>query len=139
IPTTQNGEVVNPRYGGDNAIVPGLMAVGEAACVSVHGANRLGTNSLLDLIVFGRAAALYAADIIDPDSDVPATPKACEDKILDRFDALRHNANGENPGRVRTAMQKDMQNHFGVFREHDTMQEGLDKLDDMAERVSGIG
>lgn len=139
IPTTLNGEVVNPNQDDVNATVPGLIAVGETACVSVHGANRLGTNSLLDLIVFGRAAALYAAEIIDPDSDMPATPGACENKILERFDALRHNAAGENPGQVRDAMQKDMQNHFGVFRKQDTMQEGIDKLDDMASRVAGIG
>src|SRR5699024_4250408 len=128
------GEVVNPTQDDVNATVPGLMAVGETASVSVHGANRLGTNSLLDLIVFGRAAALHAARVIDPDSDVPSTPQACEERILDRFDALRHNAGGENPGQVRDAMQKDMQNHFGVFRKQDTMQEGIDKLADMADR-----
>ncbi|HLQ85445.1 MAG TPA: succinate dehydrogenase flavoprotein subunit [Salinisphaeraceae bacterium] len=139
IPTNLNGEVVDPRRGGDNAVVPGLMAVGETACVSVHGANRLGTNSLLDIIVFGRAAALHAAEIIDKDSDPPPTPQACEDRILERFHALRHNADGENPGQVRPAIQKAMQEHFGVFRKEDTMAEGIDRLDALADQVDGMG
>lgn len=139
IPTNLHGEVVNPHYGDENSIVPGLMAVGETACVSVHGANRLGTNSLLDIIVFGRAAALRAAEIVDPYGDIPATPEQSEARILQHFEALRHNAGGENPGRVRAAIQEIMQNHFGVFRKHDTMCEGIDKLDDMARRVADIG
>jgi succinate dehydrogenase / fumarate reductase flavoprotein subunit len=139
IPTNIHGEVVNPRLGGPNATVPGLMAVGETACVSVHGANRLGTNSLLDIIVFGRAAALRAAEIIDPDSDTPSSPKDCEEKILERFDALRHNATGGNPGQVRAGMQKIMQNHFGVFRKQDSMQEGIDMLEEMSGQIADIG
>lgn len=139
IPTTLHGEVVNPRLGGVNATVPGLMAVGETACVSVHGANRLGTNSLLDIIVFGRAAALRAAEIVDAEADVPESPKDCEDKILSRFDALRHNAGGENAGQVRAAMQKIMQDHFGVFRKADTMREGIDKLSALRDSIEDIG
>ena len=139
IPTNLNGEVVDPQRGDDNAVVPGLMAVGETACVSVHGANRLGTNSLLDLIVFGRAAALHAADIIDPDADPPPTPQTSEDRILERFNTLRHNSDGKNPGGVRATMQHIMQTHFGVFRKQDTMQEGIDKLADMADDIAAIG
>ncbi|NII09091.1 succinate dehydrogenase flavoprotein subunit [Oleiagrimonas sp. C23AA] len=139
IPTNLHGEVVNPRGNDKNATVPGLMAVGETACVSVHGANRLGTNSLLDIIVFGRAAAMRAAEVVDADADVPKAPKDCEERILDRFDALRHNAGGEKAGQVRARMQHIMQTNFGVFRKQDTMQEGLDDLDEMHGEVDNIG
>lgn len=138
IPTTLHGEVVNPRLGGDNATVPGLMAIGEAACVSVHGANRLGTNSLLDIIVFGRAAALRAAEIVNRDEDVPPTPKACEEAVLDRFDALRHNTTGHNAGELRARSQRIMQTHFGVFRDAELMQAGIDKLAELADPMHDI-
>lgn len=139
IPTNLHGEVIDPHRGDTNATVPGLMAVGEAACVSVHGANRLGTNSLLDIIVFGRAAALRCADIIDPKQDIPASPPSCEEQILDRFDALRHHDTGENPGRVRDDLQNIMQSDFAVFRKQDSMQEGIDKLADLSGRIDDIG
>ena len=139
IPTTIDGQVVNPRLGGKDATVPGLMCIGEAACVSVHGANRLGTNSLLDIIVFGRAAALFAGRTIDRDADVAPVPATVEEPLLDRFDALRHNAKGGNANEARADMQKIMQDKFGVFREQDLMQEGIDALAGMADQFAGIG
>jgi succinate dehydrogenase / fumarate reductase flavoprotein subunit len=104
IPTTYWGEAIDTRRGGPDATVPGLMAVGEAGCASVHGANRLGSNSLIDLVVFGRAAAIRAGQIIDRNSAIPETSRAAEDKILARFDRLRH-ANGGTP----TAMQESLE------------------------------
>jgi succinate dehydrogenase / fumarate reductase, flavoprotein subunit len=128
IPTNINAEVVCPTKDNPDAVVPGLMAIGEAACVSVHGANRLGTNSLLDLIVFGRAAALRAAEIIKPRSRVREVNEQSEQRVLDRFDAVRHSKGGRKPGEVRPLMQETMQSHFSVFRRGDTLQEGLDRL-----------
>jgi len=139
IPTNIHGQVINPRLGGKDAIVPGLMAIGEAACVSVHGANRLGTNSLLDIIVFGRAAAIKAGEIVDKDADAPPAPKAAVEASLDRFDALRYNEGGANAGEVRGRSQAIMQERFGVFRKEDTMQKGIDALADLADDVDDIG
>jgi succinate dehydrogenase / fumarate reductase flavoprotein subunit len=139
IPTTIRAEVVNPTKGDPNAVVPVLMAIGEAACVSVHGANRLGTNSLLDLIVFGRAAALRAAEIIEPGSRVPDTNLHSEERALERFDKIRHSKGGNKPGEIRPLMQETMQSGFAVFRRDDTLREGLqglEKLRDPLERVT---
>jgi len=128
IPTTINAEVVRPTEDNPDAVVPGLMAIGEAACVSVHGANRLGTNSLLDLIVFGRAAALRAADIVRPGSRVRETNGHWEERAMQRFDRIRNSKGGNKPGEVRPQMQEAMQSSFGVFRRGDILKEGLDKL-----------
>ena len=128
IPTTIRAEVVRPNKDDPDAVVPGLMAIGEAACVSVHGANRLGTNSLLDLIVFGRAAAIRAAEIIKPGSHVREANGHLEERTLQRFDRIRQSKGGNKPGEVRPQMQEAMQSSFGVFRRGDTLQEGLDKL-----------
>jgi succinate dehydrogenase / fumarate reductase flavoprotein subunit len=139
IPTTIRAEVVSPAKDDPNAVVPGLMAIGEAACVSVHGANRLGTNSLLDLIVFGRAAALRAAEIIEPGSRVPDTNLHSEERVLARFDKIRHSKGGNKPGEIRALMQETMQSGFAVFRRDDTLREGLqglEKLRDPLERVT---
>jgi succinate dehydrogenase / fumarate reductase flavoprotein subunit len=107
-------------------IVPGLMAIGEAACVSVHGANRLGSNSLLDLVVFGRAAAHRAAEIIKPGT--PHRPAASADYGLARLDAIR-NANGSlKTAEIRRSMQRCMQNHAAVFRDHKVLAEGTDMM-----------
>src|SRR5271163_4634875 len=103
IPTSIHGEVINPTADDPNAVVPGLMAIGEAACVSVHGANRLGTNSLLDLIVFGRAAALRAAEIIEPGASQPALPARAGEATLDRFDWTRHAQGGTRVSHLRDA------------------------------------
>jgi succinate dehydrogenase / fumarate reductase, flavoprotein subunit len=128
IPTNMKCEVVSPTKDNSEAVVPGLMAIGEAACVSVHGANRLGTNSLLDLVVFGRAGALRAAEIIKPGSRVPEANGNSQERVLTRFDRTRHSKGGNKPGEVRPLMQEAMQTGFGVFRRSDTLQDGLNKL-----------
>jgi succinate dehydrogenase / fumarate reductase flavoprotein subunit len=128
IPTNIKAEVVSPTNDNPDTVVPGLMAIGEAACVSVHGANRLGTNSLLDLIVFGRAAALRAAEIIKPGSRVREANGRSEERALQRFDRIRTSKGGNKSGEIRQRMQEVMQSHFSVFRRGDTLKEGLDKL-----------
>jgi succinate dehydrogenase / fumarate reductase flavoprotein subunit len=114
------------------------MAIGEAACVSVHGGNRLGTNSLLDLIVFGRAAAQRAAQLIKPGSLVPEVNGRSEEQALQRFDKIRHSKGGNKPGEVRLQMQSAMQASFGVFRRGDTLQEGLKKLTALREPLERV-
>ncbi|HAO32249.1 MAG TPA: succinate dehydrogenase flavoprotein subunit [Candidatus Competibacter sp.] len=139
IPTNYHGEVVILKDGNPDTIIPGLMAIGEAACVSVHGANRLGSNSLLDIVVFGRAAAIRCAELIKPSSGHGSLPQASVDKIVARFDRLR-NAKGENPtASLRMRMQRTMQNHAAVFRTGDSMAEGiklLEEVNDGFEHVS---
>jgi len=128
IPTNYHGEVVTLQDGDPDAVVPGLMAIGEAACVSVHGANRLGSNSLLDIVVFGRAAALRAAQTIDKDKAQRPLPENCMEPIMDRFDKLRY-AKGDAPtAALRLDMQRAMQTHAAVFRTGPVMQEGVDKI-----------
>jgi succinate dehydrogenase / fumarate reductase, flavoprotein subunit len=131
IPTNFYGEVVVLKDGNPDAVVPGLMAIGEAACVSVHGANRLGSNSLLDLVVFGRAAANRCAETIKSNAPLPPLPEASLDRILSRFDGLRY-AKGENPtASLRLRMQRTMQNHAAVFRTGETMTAGVHLLEDV--------
>jgi succinate dehydrogenase / fumarate reductase, flavoprotein subunit len=131
IPTTYWGEAIDPRRGGPDATVPGLMAVGEAACASVHGANRLGSNSLIDLVVFGRAAAIRAGEVIDRNSAIPETSKPAEDKILARFDRLR-NANGSTPtAQLRDKMQRAMQEDAAVFRTQETLEAGCRRVSEI--------
>src|SRR6201988_4726587 len=140
IPTNINAEVLSPRKDNPDTVVPGLMAIGEAACVSVHGANRLGTNSLLDLVVFGRAAALRAAELIKPGTHVRESNGHSEERAMQRFDRIRHSKGGNKAGEVRPQMQEAMQSSFGVFRRGDILKEGLDKLAalrDPLERVTG--
>ena len=128
IPTNIHTEVICPTASNTEQVVPGLMAIGEAACVSVHGANRLGTNSLLDLVVFGRAAAIRAAELIKPGSLVREVNRGSEERVLARFDRIRHGKGGSKAGEVRPLMQETMQSSFSVFRREDTLQEGLKKL-----------
>ncbi len=128
IPTNHHGEVVAPKDGDPEAVVPGLMAIGEAACVSVHGANRLGSNSLLDIIVFGRAAALRAAEQLQPGQPHPALPSHVTERVINRFDRLRH-ANGSRPtATIRDEMQRSMQKHAAVFRSGDSLTRGVEKM-----------
>jgi succinate dehydrogenase / fumarate reductase flavoprotein subunit len=128
IPTNYHTEVLRPTKDNPDAIVPGLMAVGEAACVSVHGANRLGTNSLLDLVVFGRAAAQRAAEVIQPGaSQAPLPPKAGE-ASLDRFDATRHAKGDTRVSELRVDLQRAMQSHAAVFRNSKSLTEGVEKM-----------
>jgi succinate dehydrogenase / fumarate reductase flavoprotein subunit len=128
IPTNAHGEVVTKLGGDGDVVVPGLMAVGEAACVSVHGANRLGSNSLVDLVVFGRAAGLLCKENVKPGA-IPATPqKATTDAHLARFDRLRY-AKGSMPtARLRAEMQDAMQEDAAVFRTGASLQSGVDRL-----------
>ncbi len=128
IPTLFTGEVVTLRDGNPDAVVPGLMAAGEAACVSVHGANRLGSNSLLDLVVFGRAAAIQAARLVKPGQPHKTIPGTSEEKCLARLDALRNAKGSTTTAALRLDMQKTMQKHCAVFRDGPLMQEGVTRL-----------
>jgi succinate dehydrogenase / fumarate reductase, flavoprotein subunit len=128
IPTNYWGEVLNPVEGEPDRVQPGLMAVGEAGCASVHGANRLGSNSLIDLVVFGRAAAIRAGEVVDRNAAIPAINEAAVDKIMDRFDRLR-NANGGTPTAVlREKMQRAMQEDAAVFRTQDSLENGCKRI-----------
>jgi succinate dehydrogenase / fumarate reductase flavoprotein subunit len=128
IPTNHLTEVLRPTPDNPDAVVPGLMAVGEAACVSVHGANRLGTNSLLDLVVFGRAAAHRASETVKPGAgQAPLPPKAGE-ASLDMFDRTRHAKGGTKVAELRDDMQRTMQGHAAVFRSSTSMTEGVEKM-----------
>jgi succinate dehydrogenase / fumarate reductase flavoprotein subunit len=138
IPTNYWGEVLNPTKKDPNAVVPGLMAVGEAGCASVHGANRLGSNSLIDLVVFGRAAAIRAGKVVDRDSAVPSTNTGEVDKAFDRFDGLR-NAKGTVPtADLRLEMQRTMQADAAVFRTSKTLAEGVEKMDAIAGKMDDL-
>ncbi len=139
IPTNYQGEVVTLKGSDPDTVIPGLMAIGEAACVSVHGANRLGSNSLLDLIVFGRAAAKRAAELVSHGQAHKPVHDDVTDRILDRFDKLRH-AKGSTPtAQLRLRMQKTMQTHAAVFRTGESMQEGIAKLEALWKEFDDIG
>ena len=128
VPTNYRTEVLRPTADDPDAVVPGLMAIGEAACVSVHGANRLGTNSLLDLVVFGRAAAHRAAEILKPGaSQAPLPPKA-GDNALDRFDRMRNAKGSTNTSAMRLELQQAMQAHAAVYRNSASLKEGVQKV-----------
>jgi len=128
IPTNVHTEVVNPTAQDPDKIVPGLMAVGEAACVSVHGANRLGSNSLLDLVVFGRAAASRAAETVTPGAPHKKLPADAGARALERLDRLRHAKGSLRTSELRLRMQKNMQSHCTVFRTADVLAEGVAKM-----------
>ena len=128
IPTNFHGEVVTLKDGDPERVVPGLFAVGEAACVSVHGANRLGSNSLIDLVVFGRAAGLRLAETVDAQAAHKPLPAHGSDLALERLDKFRFAAGGSPTAEVRTEMQRTMQAHCAVFRTDEIMREGVDKL-----------
>jgi len=127
IPTNYHGEVVTLYKGNPEAVVPGLMAIGEAACVSVHGANRLGSNSLLDLVVFGRAAAIRAAEIVKPGTRHKPMNGINSDFILSRFDHIRYAKGTLRTSEIRRNMQRCMQNHAAVFRDEKILGEGSQK------------
>ena len=139
IPTNYKAEVVTLEEGNPDKVVPGLMAIGEAACVSVHGANRLGSNSLLDLVVFGRSAAIRCAELIKPGTaQKPLAKDAC-DKALARFDKIR-NANGpRSTSDIRLSMQKTMQTKAAVFRTKATLDEGIAAMADIKRSFSEVG
>jgi succinate dehydrogenase / fumarate reductase flavoprotein subunit len=138
VPTNYWGEVINPTKDDPNALVPGLMAVGEAGCASVHGANRLGSNSLIDLVVFGRAAAIRAGKVVDPEAPNPTLNQSSIDAAFDRFDRFRH-ADGAIPtAELRLEMQRTMQADAAVFRTSKTLKEGVDKMDAIAAKMDDI-
>ena len=129
IPTNHMGEVLNPKPNDPKAIVQGLMAVGEAACVSVHGANRLGSNSLIDLVVFGRACALRASEILKPNQNKAQMPKHASEQSIERLDRYRF-ANGKSPtADLRLQMQHAMQDNCAVFRDGEILEQGCKKID----------
>jgi len=131
IPVLHSGEVVTVKNGDPNCAVPGLMAVGEAACVSVHGANRLGSNSLLDLVVFGRAAAKRCAELIKPGGTHMPLPPHADEPALDHLDARRHASGGTSTAELREEMQRCMQDHAAVFRTGETLNDGIDGLSEV--------
>ena len=128
IPTNYHGEVLTKVNGDPDAIVPGLMALGEAACVSVHGANRLGSNSLIDLVVFGRAAGLRAADMLKPGDRQPDLPSDSADLALSRLDRFRNARGGTSTAQLRLNMQRIMQANCAVFRTGEVLEEGKTKI-----------
>ncbi|HKR25411.1 MAG TPA: succinate dehydrogenase flavoprotein subunit, partial [Allosphingosinicella sp.] len=139
IPTNFHGEVVTLKGGDPDSVVPGLFAVGEAACVSVHGANRLGSNSLIDLVVFGRAAGLRLAETIKPAGRHAPLPKHGSELALARLDRFRFAKGGSPTAEVRVEMQRTMQAHCAVFRDEATMAEGVAKLAGTYARMADIG
>jgi succinate dehydrogenase / fumarate reductase flavoprotein subunit len=128
IPANYHGEVVTLKDGHPDSVVPGLMAVGEAACVSVHGANRLGSNSLLDLVVFGREAARHCADTVKPGTQHRPFAKDAGDLAVSRLDRLRNAQGSLKTADIRLNMQRVMQGHAAVFRTGESLQEGVQKL-----------
>jgi succinate dehydrogenase / fumarate reductase flavoprotein subunit len=128
VPTNLHGEVITSRNGDPESVVSGLMAIGEAACVSVHGANRLGSNSLLDIVVFGRAAALRAIQAVRPGEGHPTLSDDATDRAIARFDRIRWSKGETGAGAIRLNMQRIMQRHCAVFRDGPLLQEGLEKL-----------
>lgn len=138
IPTNYWGEVLNPTEKNQNATVPGLMAVGEAACASVHGANRLGSNSLIDLVVFGRAAAIKAGQVVDREAPIAVPNAKCCEKIMDRFDAKRHAEGAIPTAHLRDEMQHIMQEDAAVFRTDETLKQGCKRMDDAYKKLADI-
>ena len=138
IPTNYFGEVLNPTAKDPNAIFPGLMAVGEAGCASVHGANRLGSNSLIDLVVFGRAAAIRAGEIVDPRARFAPVNTGEVDRALDRFDTTRHAKGAVPTAELRLEMQKTMQADAAVFRTDKTLADGVAKMTAIAGKMADI-
>ena len=138
IPTNYWGEVLNPTAKDHDRVAPGLMAVGEAGCASVHGANRLGSNSLIDLVVFGRAAAIKAGEIVDPNEANQTPNQASVDAALDRFDGLRHANGSVTTADLRSEMQNTMQSDAAVFRTEKSLAEGCKKMEAVAAKVDDL-
>lgn len=138
IPTNYHGEVVQLRDGNPDAVVPGLFAVGEAACVSVHGANRLGSNSLIDLVVFGRATGLRLKETLKPNTPHNPLPAGSEEFALTRLDHFRNAKGGSSTAEIRKDMQKTMQRHCAVFRDSALLAEGVTHMDQVYKRMADI-
>jgi|TARA_B110000902_G_scaffold157828_1_gene180977 succinate dehydrogenase / fumarate reductase flavoprotein subunit len=138
IPTNYNGEVVTRKGKDQNSVVSGLMAIGEAACVSVHGANRLGTNSLLDIVVFGRAAAQRALKTVEKGGSHSPLSPSVTDKIVSRLDKMRNSAGDTSVGEIRNSMQNIMQKHAAVFRSTNSLNEGVKKIETVTKSMDSI-
>jgi len=138
IPTNFHGEVVTLRDGDPDSVVPGLMAIGEAACVSVHGANRLGSNSLLDIVVFGRAAANRAAELIKPGASRQPLGANAMEPVLAHIDHIRDNRGGTRSAEVRDDMQRSMQTNAAVFRTGETLQQGADEMRKIVDQFADV-
>jgi len=138
IPTNYMGEVVTLKDGDPDTVVPGLFAIGEAACVSVHGANRLGSNSLLDLIVFGRAVAQRCGELIKPDARHPDVPQSVIDALLTDFDGLRNASGSRTTAEIRDEMQHVMQSNAAVFRTGEVLKEGCSLISDVYQTFSEV-
>jgi succinate dehydrogenase / fumarate reductase, flavoprotein subunit len=138
IPCNHHGEVLSPKGGNPDAVVAGLMAVGEAACVSVHGANRLGSNSLLDLVVFGREAARHCAATIRPSSPHPELPRDAGSAAVSRLDRLRHASGSRPTAAIRIEMQKIMQADAAVFRTGASLEQGIRRLKETFDSMADV-
>jgi succinate dehydrogenase / fumarate reductase flavoprotein subunit len=138
IPANYHGEVVTLKHGDPEHVVPGLMAVGEAACVSVHGANRLGSNSLLDLVVFGRAAAKRCAEIVKPGEKQAPLPADAGETAIARLDKLRHADGERSTAEIRLDMQRAMQDHAAVFRTGDVLRDGVARLGEVVASFADV-
>ena len=138
IPTNLHGQALTQNSEGGDEILSGLFAVGEAACVSVHGANRLGGNSLLDLVVFGRAAGKRIEEMLDQGLEQPASSETDIEQALSRLIRLNESSGGENVAELRSELQSVMQNQFGVFRKAEFMQEGIEKLNNLRDRIGNV-
>lgn len=138
VPTNHLGEVIRPTPGNPDAIVPGLFAAGEAACASVHGANRLGANSLLDIVVFGRATALRIAEIAKPGAAQPELPKDAGLASIANLDKLRYATGARSTASVRLDMQRVMQSHAAVYRTQESLAEGVVKMDGVVRSFSDV-
>jgi succinate dehydrogenase / fumarate reductase flavoprotein subunit len=139
IPTNYHGEVLSPTKDDPNRVAHGLMAIGEAACVSVHGANRLGTNSLLDIVVFGRAAAMRASEVLTPGATLAPPSQESTDKAIERLDRMRHAKGAAKVGGVRLDMQRAMQKYAAVFRSGASLDEGVKTMDEIASQMGELG
>ena len=139
IPTNYKGEVVTMKDGNAETVVPGLMAIGECACVSVHGANRLGSNSLLDLVVFGRAAAKRCAEIVEPGATQRPVAASLDEPALARLDRLRHAKGSEPTAQLRLKMQRVMQNNAAVFRTGESLEEGVKLIGEVWQQFQHVG
>jgi succinate dehydrogenase / fumarate reductase flavoprotein subunit len=138
IPTNINGQAINQNQDGEDEIVEGFFAVGETACVSVHGANRLGGNSLLDLVVFGRATGKYIQQELRQGMERRRATESDIEQAMTRLTRLNESGSGENVAALRSELQNVMQNHFGVFRKGEFMQEGIEKLDALRGRIAKV-
>ncbi|KAB7627547.1 succinate dehydrogenase flavoprotein subunit [Alkalilimnicola sp. S0819] len=139
IPTNYHGEVVTLKDGNPDQVVPGLMAIGEAACVSVHGANRLGSNSLLDLVVFGRAAAIRAAELVKDAGELhKPLPEDGSDLALSRLDRIRNAQGSLSTAEIRDNMQRTMQSYAAVFRTGESLQQGVSKMEEVYASFSDV-